>query len=68
MHRLKCYYFKDPHIQVNCPEKSKDAPKSTTGEKEGSGMRATTRVNKPGGVDLWACDDTDATVSGSGER
>ena len=31
-------------------------------------MLATTRVDKPAGASLWACDDTDATVSGSGER
>ena len=31
-------------------------------------MLATTRVDKPAGAGLWACDDTDATVSGSGER
>ena len=31
-------------------------------------MLATTRVDKPAGTGLWACDDTDATVSGSGER
>ena len=31
-------------------------------------MLATTRVDKPSGAGLWACDDTDATVSGNGER
>ena len=31
-------------------------------------MIATTRVDEPAGAGLWACDDTDATVSGSGER
>ena len=31
-------------------------------------MLAKTRVDKPAGAGLWACDDTDATVSGSGER
>ena len=31
-------------------------------------MLATTRVGKPAGAGLCACDDTDATVSGSGER
>ena len=30
-------------------------------------MLATTHVDKPAGAGLWACDDTDATVSGSGE-
>ena len=68
LHRLKCYYCEGPHIQANCPEKSKDAPRPTTGEKKGGGMLAKTRVDKPAGAGLWACDDTDATVSGSGER
>ena len=68
LHRLKCYYCEGPHIQANCPEKAKDAPRPTTGEKKGGGMLATTRVDKPAGACLWACDDTDATVSGSGER
>ena len=31
-------------------------------------MLATTRVDKPAGAGLWACDDTDATVGRSGER
>ena len=53
---------------MNCPEKSKDAPKPTTGEKKGVGMLATTRVDKPVEAGLWACDDTDATVSGSGKH
>ena len=69
LHRLKCYYYcEGPHIQANCPEKSKDAPRPTIGEKKRGGMLATTRVDKPAGICLWACDDTDATVSGSGER
>ena len=33
--RLKCYYCDGPHIQANCPNKSKDVPKSTAGEKKG---------------------------------
>ena len=37
-------------------------------EKKGGGMLATIRVDKPAGAGLWVCDDTDATVSGSGER
>ena len=65
---LKCYYCEGPHIQANCPEKSKDAPKPTTGEKKGGGILAATRVDKPAGGDLCACDGTDATVRGSGER
>ena len=68
IHRLKCYYCEGPHIQANCPEKSKDAPKPTTGEKKGSGMLATTRADKSAVTYLWKCDDTDATESGSGER
>ena len=68
LHRLKCYYCEGHHIQANCPEKSKDAPRPTTGEKKGGGVLATTRVDKPAGADLWACDSTDATVSGNGER
>ena len=68
LHRLKCYYCEGPPIQANCPEKSKDAPRPTTGEKKGDGILATTRVDKPTGAGLWACDDTDATASGSGER
>ena len=68
MHRLKCYYCEGPHIEANCPEKSKDAPKPTTGENKWDGILATTRVDKPGGASLWACDDTDATVCGSGEH
>ena len=68
LHRLKCYYCEGPHIQVNCSVKSKDAPKPTTGENKGGGMLATTCVDKPAGAGLWACDDTNATVSGSGER
>ena len=67
LHHLKCYYCEGPHIQANCPEKSK-APRPTTGEKKGGGVLATTRVDKPAGAGLWACDDTDATVRGSGER
>ena len=35
LHRLKCYFCEGPHIQANCPEKSMDAPKSTTGERKG---------------------------------
>ena len=31
-------------------------------------MLATTCVDKPTGAGLWACDDTDATVSGRGEH
>ena len=31
-------------------------------------MLATTRVGKPAKAGLWACVDTDATVSASGER
>ena len=31
-------------------------------------MLAITRVDKPAGAGLWPCDDTDATVRGSGER
>ena len=65
---LKCFYCEGSHIQANCPEKSKDAPKSTTGEKKGGGMPTTVRVDKPAGAGLWACNDTDATVSGSGEH
>ena len=65
LHHLKSYYCESPHIQANCPEKSKGAPKPTIGEKEGGGMLATTRVDKPAGAGLWACDYTDATVSGS---
>ena len=53
---------------MNCPEKSKDAPKPTTEEKKGGEMLATTHVDNPAGANLWECDDTDATVSGSGER
>ena len=53
---------------MNCPEKSKDAPKPTTVEKEGGGMLAATCVDKPAGAGLWACDDTDATVSVNGEH
>ena len=68
LHRLKCYYCEGPHIRANCPEKSKDAPKPTTSEKKGGGMLATAHVNKPAGGGLWACDDTDATASGSSER
>ena len=68
LHRPKCYYCEGPHIRANCPEKSKHAPRPTTGEKKGGGMLATTRVDKPAGAGLWACDDADATVSGSGER
>ena len=67
LHRLKRYYCEGPHIQANCPEKAKDAPKPITGEKKGDGMLATTRVDKPAGAGLWARDDTNATVSGSGE-
>ena len=58
LHRLKCYYCECPHIQSNCPEKSKDAPKPTTGEKKRGEMLATTRVDKPTGAGLWACDNT----------
>ena len=29
LHRLKCYYCEGPHVQANCPEKSKDVPKPT---------------------------------------
>ena len=68
LHRLKCYSCKGPHIQANCPEKSKYAPRPTTGGKKGGGMLAKIRVDKPAGAGLWACNDTDATVSGSGER
>ena len=68
MHHLKCYYCEGHHIQANCLEKSKDGPRPTTGEKKGGGILATTRIDKPAGAGLWACDDTDATVSGSGER
>ena len=35
LHRLKCYFCEGPHIQANYPEKSIDAPKSTTGERKG---------------------------------
>ena len=66
LHRLKCYYCEGSHIQANWPEKSKETPKPTTGEKRGIWMVATTRVDKPAGARLWACDDTYATVSGSG--
>ena len=31
LHRLKCYNCEYPHIQANCPEKSKDALKATIG-------------------------------------
>ena len=62
---LRC---EGPHVQANCPEKSKDVPKPTAGDKIGGGMLATTRVDKPAGDGLCACDDTDATVSGSVER
>ena len=68
LHRLKCYYCESPHIQANCPEKSKDAPRPTDGENKGGRMLATTRVDKPTGAGLWAYNDTDATVSGSDER
>ena len=67
LHRLTCYKCECPRIQANCPEKSKDVPKSTAGDKKGGGMLATTRVDKPAGAGLWACDDTDATASVSGE-
>ena len=30
-------------------------------------MITTARKDKPAGVGLWMCDDTNATVSGSGE-
>ena len=52
LHRLKCYFCEGPHVQAKCSEKSKDAPKTTTGEKKGEGMLATTRVDKPAGDDL----------------
>ena len=68
LYHLKCHYCKGPHIQANCPEKSKDAPRPTTREKKEGGVLATTRVDKPAGAGLLACDDTDATVRGSGER
>ena len=68
LHRLKCYYCEGPHIQTNFPKKSTDAPKPTTGGKKGAGMIATTCVDKRAGAGLWACDDTDTTGSGSGER
>ena len=35
VHRLKRYYCEGPHIQANCPEKSKDAQKPITREKKG---------------------------------
>ena len=68
LHRLKCYYCEGPPIQANCPEKSKDAPKPTTAENKRGGMHFTIRVDKPARAGLWACNDTDETVSGSGER
>ena len=49
-------------------EKSKDAPRPTTGENKEGGMLATTHGDEPAGAGLGACDDTDGTVSGSGER
>ena len=52
---------------MNCPKKSKDVPKPTAGDKKGSEMLATTRVDKPSGAGLRACDYTDATARGSGE-
>ena len=68
LHRLKCYYCEGHHIQANSPEKSKDAPRPTTAENKRGGVLAATRVDKPAGADLWACDSTDATVRGNGER
>ena len=53
LHRLKCYYCGEGlHMQANWPEKSKDAPKPTIGERKGGGMLATTRVDKPAGAGL----------------
>ena len=52
LHRLECYYYEGPHIQANCPENLKVAPKPTTEEKKGGGMLATTRVDKLVGAGL----------------
>ena len=53
LHRLKCYYCGEGlHMQADCPEKSKDAPRPTIGENKGGGMLATTRVDKPAGASL----------------
>ena len=68
MHRLKCYYCEGSHIQANSPKKSKDVSEPTTaGDKKGGWILATARVYEPAGAGLWACDDMDATGSGSSE-